>query len=71
MLIAEAFEPNFGLFSSTKLNSFYPSATSSVHGRNYIQIFEFIGKVNIIVYMYDPNYAINLGLLVGHRQSII
>ncbi|KAI9356085.1 hypothetical protein BD770DRAFT_390413 [Pilaira anomala] len=45
MLIAEAFEPNFGLFSSTKLNSFYPSAISSVHGRNYIQIFEFIGKV--------------------------
>ncbi|GAA5795819.1 hypothetical protein HPULCUR_001181 [Helicostylum pulchrum] len=45
MLINEAFEPNYGLFSSTKLNSFYPSATSSVHGRNHIQIFEFIGKV--------------------------
>lgn len=45
MLISEAFEPNYGLFSSTKLNHFYPSATSSVHGRNHIQLFEFIGKV--------------------------
>ncbi|KAI7882113.1 uncharacterized protein EV154DRAFT_39833 [Mucor mucedo] len=45
MMISEAFEPNYGLFTSTKLNSFYPSATSSVHGRNHIQLFEFIGKV--------------------------
>lgn len=47
MLISEAFEPNYGLFSVTKLNHFYPSATSSVQGRNHIQLFEFIGKVNI------------------------
>lgn len=45
MLVQEAFEPNYGLFSSTKLNSFYPSATSSIHGRYHIQLFEFIGKV--------------------------
>ncbi|KAL0141224.1 hypothetical protein V8B55DRAFT_1487205 [Mucor lusitanicus] len=44
MMIAEAFEPNYGLFSSTKTHSFYPSATSSVHGRHHIQLFEFIGK---------------------------
>ncbi|KAI9486304.1 MAG: hypothetical protein EXX96DRAFT_548582 [Benjaminiella poitrasii] len=44
MLISEAFEPNYGLFSSTKHNSFYPSATSSIHGRHYIELFEFIGK---------------------------
>lgn len=44
MMISEAFEPNYGLFSSTKTNSFYPSATSIVHGRNHILLFEFIGK---------------------------
>ncbi|KAK4513248.1 uncharacterized protein ATC70_011816 [Mucor velutinosus] len=44
MMIAEAFEPNYGLFSSTRTQSFYPSATSSVHGRHHIQLFEFIGK---------------------------
>lgn len=44
MMIAEAFEPNYGLFSSTNSNSFYPSATSSVHGYHHIQLFEFIGK---------------------------
>ncbi|KAL9549438.1 hypothetical protein PS6_006068 [Mucor atramentarius] len=44
MMIAEAFEPNYGLFSCTKTHSFYPSATSSVHGRHHIQLFEFIGK---------------------------
>ena len=43
-MIAEAFEPNCGLFSSTKTQSVYPSATSSVHGRHHIQLFEFIGK---------------------------
>lgn len=45
MLIAEAFEPNYGLFTATKMNSFYPSATASIHGRDNIQLFEFIGKV--------------------------
>ncbi|KAI8330947.1 hypothetical protein EDC96DRAFT_555573 [Choanephora cucurbitarum] len=45
MMISEAFEPNVGLFSATKQNSFYPSATSSIHGKNHIQLFEFIGKV--------------------------
>ncbi|CEP11047.1 hypothetical protein [Parasitella parasitica] len=44
MMITEAFEPNYGLFSSTKSNSFYPNATSSVHGSHHIQLFEFIGK---------------------------
>jgi len=44
MMIAEAFEPNYGLFSCTKTHSFYPSATSSVHGHHHIQLFEFIGK---------------------------
>ncbi|KAI8055570.1 uncharacterized protein B0P05DRAFT_288472 [Gilbertella persicaria] len=45
MMISEAFEPNVGLFAATKQNSFYPSATSSIHGKNHIQLFEFIGKV--------------------------
>ncbi|KAI8646315.1 hypothetical protein BD408DRAFT_410548 [Parasitella parasitica] len=44
MMIAEAFKPEYGLFSSTESNSFYPSATSSVHGSHHIQLFEFIGK---------------------------
>ncbi|KAI8986495.1 hypothetical protein BDB01DRAFT_785829 [Pilobolus umbonatus] len=44
-LISEAFEPNFGLFSATKLNKFYPNMASHVHGSNHIQLFEFIGKV--------------------------
>lgn len=44
MLISEAFEPNYGLFTATKLNSFYPSATSSIHGQDHISLFEFIGK---------------------------
>ncbi|KAI8884282.1 HECT-domain-containing protein [Backusella circina FSU 941] len=44
MLISEAFEPNHGLFAATKTNSYYPNPTSSVHGANHIQLFEFIGK---------------------------
>ncbi|KAI8359953.1 hypothetical protein BD560DRAFT_184548 [Blakeslea trispora] len=45
LMISEAFEPDVGLFSATKQNTFYPSAASSVHGKNHIQLFEFIGKV--------------------------
>ncbi|KAI7900959.1 uncharacterized protein BX663DRAFT_140672 [Cokeromyces recurvatus] len=44
MLISEAFEPNYDLFSLTKHNSFYPSATSGFIDRQHIELFEFIGK---------------------------
>ncbi|KAG1057308.1 hypothetical protein G6F43_000853 [Rhizopus delemar] len=43
-LISEAFKPNYGLFEATSQNSFYPSPSSAVHGKNHIQLFEFIGK---------------------------
>ncbi|KAI9302329.1 hypothetical protein BJ944DRAFT_290241, partial [Cunninghamella echinulata] len=46
MLIAEVFKPSYSLFSHTaNTNFFYPSNTSSIHGPNHIQLFEFIGKM--------------------------
>ncbi|KAI8982003.1 hypothetical protein BDF20DRAFT_817457 [Mycotypha africana] len=47
MLISEAFQPGYGLFTATRLNSFYPSLTSFVHGTSRIELFGFIGKVII------------------------
>ncbi|ORZ03623.1 hypothetical protein BCR43DRAFT_483669 [Syncephalastrum racemosum] len=46
LLINEVFKPSFSLFESTTgTNLFYPSPTSSIHGTNHINLFEFIGKV--------------------------